>query len=58
MTGGTYQMAQAAASGAASEPDVAVYLVLAAEWGSKEFLPAGGYNFGTAGNFCLMAGGL
>ena len=36
MTGGTYQMAQAAANGAAAEPEVSVHLVHAGEAGPSE----------------------
>jgi multimeric flavodoxin WrbA len=56
MTGGTYQMAQAAASGAAAEPDAAVNLIHAAEAGPNELLEADGYIFATPENLAMMSG--
>jgi multimeric flavodoxin WrbA len=56
MTGGTYQMAQAAANGAASEPDVAVNLIHAGEAGASELLEADGYIFATPENLAMMSG--
>jgi hypothetical protein len=55
-TGGTYQMAQAAASGAASEPEVHINLIDAAEAGPDEVLQANGYIFATPENLAMMAG--
>ena len=56
MTGGTYQMAQAAASGAQSEPDIAVNLIHAGEAGADELLQADGYIFATPENLAMMSG--
>ena len=56
MTGGTYQMAQAAASGAASEPDVTVNLIHAGDAGANELLQADGFIFGTPENLAMMSG--
>jgi multimeric flavodoxin WrbA len=55
-TGGTYQMAQAAAKGACAEPEVAVNLIHAAEAGPNELLQADGYIFATPENLAMMAG--
>jgi multimeric flavodoxin WrbA len=55
-TGGTYQMAQAAANGAGSEPDVAINLIHAAEAGPDELLQADGYIFATPENLAMMSG--
>jgi multimeric flavodoxin WrbA len=49
-------MAQAAASGAASEPEVHVNLIHAAEAGPDELLQANGYIFATPENLAMMAG--
>jgi multimeric flavodoxin WrbA len=56
MTSGTLQMAQAAASGAQSEPDVAVNLLHAADAGPDELLQANGYIFATPENLAMMSG--
>jgi len=56
MTGGAYQMAQAAASGAASEPEVVVNLIHAGEAGANEVLEADGYIFATPENLAMMSG--
>ncbi len=56
MTSGTFQMAQAAASGAQSEPDVAVNLIHAGEAGPSELLQADGYIFATPENLAMMSG--
>jgi multimeric flavodoxin WrbA len=56
MTGGTFQMAQAAASGAQSESDIAVNLLHAGEAGANELLQADGYIFATPENLAMMAG--
>ena len=55
-TGGTYQMAQAAAKGARAEPDVAVNPVHAAEAGPDDLLEADGYIFATPENLAMMSG--
>ena len=56
MTGGTRQMAEAAARGAAAEPEVAVQLLRAAEAGPRDVLAADGYVFATPENLASMAG--
>lgn len=55
-TGGTYQMAEAAAKGAASEPDVSLNFIHAAEAGADELLQADGYVFATPENLAMMSG--
>lgn len=55
-TGGTYQMAQAAAKGADSEPDVEVNFIHAAEAGPQELLDSDGYIFATPENLAMMSG--
>lgn len=55
-TGGTYQMAQAAAKGADSEPDVEVHFIHAAEAGPQELLESDGYIFATPENLAMMSG--
>lgn len=55
-TGGTYQMAQAAAKGADSEPDVEVNFIHAAEAGPQELLESDGYIFATPENLAMMSG--
>ena len=55
-TGGTLQMAQAAAKGAASEPEVSVTLIHAGEAGPNELLEADGYIFATPENLAMMSG--
>jgi flavodoxin len=55
-TGGTYQMVQAAAKGAQSEPDVGVNLIHAGEAGSDELLGSDGYIFATPENLAMMSG--
>jgi flavodoxin len=56
MTGGTGQMAKAAADGAASEPDVQVNLMHASKAGAAEVLEADGYIFATPENLAAMSG--
>ncbi len=56
MTGGTRQMAEAAARGAASEPGVRVHLLRAPEAGPEDVLAADGYLFATPENLAAMAG--
>src|SRR5574341_1481911 len=55
-TGGTLQMAQAAARGASAEPEVKVNLVHAGEAGADELLRAEGYIFATPENLAMMSG--
>lgn len=55
-TGGTYQMAQAAANGAAAEPGVEVNLIHAGEAGARELLESDGYIFATPENLAMMSG--
>lgn len=55
-TGGTYQMAKAAANGAASEPGVTVNLIHASEAGPDELLQADAYIFATPENLAMMSG--
>ena len=55
-TGGTLQMAQAAAKGAAAEPEVHINLIHAAEAGPAELLEAHGYIFATPENLAMMSG--
>ena len=56
MTGGTLQMAQAAAAGARVEPGVAVSLLRAAEARAEDVLAADGYIFATPENLAGMSG--
>jgi multimeric flavodoxin WrbA len=56
MTGGTRQMAEAAAAGAAAEQEVRVRLLQAAEAGPQHVLEADGYLFATPENLGSMAG--
>jgi multimeric flavodoxin WrbA len=56
LTGGTRQMAEAAAHGAASDSDVQVRLLSAPEAQSSDVLTADGYIFGTPENLAAMAG--
>jgi multimeric flavodoxin WrbA len=56
MTGGTGQMAQAAADGAASEPEIRVNLIHAAKAGVSEVLAADGFIFATPENLAMMSG--
>ena len=55
-TGGTRQMAEAAAKGAASEPEIEVNLVHASEAGPAELLESDGYIFATPENLAMMSG--
>src|SRR5574341_2359817 len=55
-TGGTCQMAQAAARGAEAEPDVNVNLIHAGEAGQNELLESDGYIFATPENLAMMSG--
>lgn len=56
MTGGTRQMAEAAAAGAAGQGEVAVDLVAAAAAGPADLLAADGYVFATPENLAAIAG--
>jgi multimeric flavodoxin WrbA len=56
MTGGTLQMAHAAAAGARVEPGVAVSLLCAAEARAEDVLAADGYIFATPENLAGMSG--
>lgn len=55
-TGGTRQMAEAAARGAASEPGAQVRLLHAPEAGAADVLAADGYVFATPETLASMAG--
>jgi multimeric flavodoxin WrbA len=56
LTGGTAQMARAAAAGAAREPTVSVRLQTAAATGPPEVLEANAYLFACPENLAAMAG--
>ena len=56
MTGGTLQMAEAAARGARSEPEMRVSLMRAADAGPSEVLEASGFVFATPENLASMSG--
>ncbi|GAB7542578.1 flavodoxin family protein [Cupriavidus sp. CuC1] len=56
MTGGTEQMAEAAADAARMQPGVAVKLQRAAETGPDDVLAADGYLFATPENLAAMSG--
>ncbi|TAL64923.1 MAG: flavodoxin family protein [Burkholderiaceae bacterium] len=56
MTGGTLQLAQAAARGARTESEVQVHLLPAQEAGPDDVLAADGYLFATPENLAAMAG--
>jgi multimeric flavodoxin WrbA len=56
MTGGTEQMAKAAARGAASEPEIQINLIHATKAGADEVLEADGYIFATPENLAMMSG--
>jgi multimeric flavodoxin WrbA len=56
MTGGTKQMADAAAAGARTEPELIVSLLRAAEAGPADVLAADGYLFATPENLAAMSG--
>lgn len=58
MTGGTLQMARAAAAGAAQEAGVVVTMLSASESGPAHALAADGFIFATPENLASMAGGL
>lgn len=56
MTGGTRQMAEAAAEGARGEAEVAVRLLKASEAGPDDLCATDGYVFATPENLAAMAG--
>ena len=56
LTGGTRQMADAAARGAAAQPDIKVRLLQAPAAGPADVLNADGYIFATPENLAAMAG--
>ena len=56
MTGGTLQMAQAAAGGARSEPALRVSLLRAEDAQAGDVLDASGYIFATPENLAAMSG--
>ena len=58
MTGGTRQMAEATAGGAAQEPEVTVRLVAAADAGADDVLQADAVVFATSENLAAIAGGM
>jgi multimeric flavodoxin WrbA len=57
-TGGTRQMVEAAAGGAACEADVVVRLLTVAEAGPDDVLAADGFIFATPENLAAMAGAM
>jgi len=56
LTGGTRQMAEAAAAGASAETEATVRLLAAAKAGPADVLTADGYIFATPENLAAMAG--
>lgn len=56
LTGGTRQMAEAAAAGASDEPEIAVRLLASAHAGPADVLGADGYLFATPENLAAMSG--
>src|ERR1700684_616432 len=56
MTGGTLQMAQAAAAGARGEPPLRLAMVLGADVTAADVLEADGYVFATPENLAAMSG--
>lgn len=56
MTGGTRQMAEAAARGASDEPDLKVRMLAAQEAVAADVLAADGYIFASPENLAAMAG--
>src|SRR5579863_6008985 len=56
LTGGTRQMAEAAASGARAEPEVVVRLLMAQDATGDAMLAADGYIFATPENLAALAG--
>jgi multimeric flavodoxin WrbA len=56
MTGGTLQMAEAAAAGARTEPELEVSMLRAADANAADVLRADGYVFATPENLAAMSG--
>jgi multimeric flavodoxin WrbA len=56
MTGGTLQMAEAAAQGARAEPELEVSMLRAADADAADVLRADGYVFATPENLAAMSG--
>lgn len=56
LTGGTRQMAEAAASGGRGEPEIAVHLLTAPEATGNDMLAADGYIFAAPENLAALAG--
>ena len=56
MTGGTEQLARAAAAGASLEQEIRVNLVRASKAGANELLESDGYIFATPENLAAMSG--
>jgi multimeric flavodoxin WrbA len=56
MTGGTLQMAQAAAEGASTEPSLQVRLLRASDAGAGDLMSADGYIFATPENLAAISG--
>lgn len=56
MTGGTQQMAQAAAAGAATDTSLQVKLLRAPDAGARDVLQADGYIFATPENLAAVSG--
>lgn len=56
LTGGTRQMAEAAARGAHGEPEIAIRLMTAAEAEGSDLLAADGYIFASPENLAALAG--
>ncbi len=56
LTGGARQMAQAAASGAAAEPDISTRLLTATDATTEDVLGADGYIFASPENLAALAG--
>jgi multimeric flavodoxin WrbA len=56
LTGGTLQMAQAAAKGTAAEREIQVNLIHASKAGSAEVLESDGFIFATPENLAAMSG--
>lgn len=56
MTGGTEQMARAAADGASAEPEIQVNLIHAKIAGETEVLETDGFIFATPENLAMMSG--
>jgi multimeric flavodoxin WrbA len=56
MTGGTLQMARAAAAAAGAEQEIRVSMLRASETGAEEVLGADGYLFATPENLAAMSG--